>query len=76
MGHGTNVQSVSMEDVDKETDVEDIDDLVDAIKKDGRIFISNLSLDYFRKELIRHFKIVFHKKLQWPSQLKRNEDDQ
>ena len=76
MGHGTDVERSSMDEVYEETLVEDEEQLVNAIKNNGKIPIRSLSLEYFRKKLIRHFNIAFHKnEVQWPSRLKKDEDD-
>ena len=49
---------------------------IDLIRINGRIAVRNLSLNYFRKKLIRHFNIAFHKQeVEWPRRLKKTTDD-
>ena len=75
MGHGTDVERSSTDEVEEERLVEN-EEQVNAIKENGKIPIRSLSLEYFRKKLITHFNIAYKKKeVQWPRRLKKDEDD-
>lgn len=75
MGCGNDVQSVSIDDLDVETDMMERSEEIELIKTKGRIPIKNLSLDYFRSKLIRHFNIAFQKQeVMWPSRIKKKEE--
>ena len=75
MGHGTDVERSSTDEVEEERLVENEEQL-NAIKENGKIPIRSLSLEYFRKKLITHFNIAYKKKeVQWPRRLKKDEDD-
>ena len=54
----------------------EINEEIELIKSRGRIPIKHLSLEYFRKKLIRHFNIAFQKQeVMWPSRIKKNENN-
>ena len=76
MGCGNDVQNISIEDAhDVETDMMETREEIESIKTKGRIPIKNLSLDYFRRKLIRHFNIAFQKdEVSWPKRIKKNKD--
>ena len=49
---------------------------VNLIKKNGRIAVCHLSMDYFWKKLIRHFNIAFQREeVEWPRRLKKTKNE-
>ena len=49
---------------------------VNLIKKNGRIAVCHLSMDYFWKKLIRHFNIAFQREeVEWPRRIKKTKNE-
>ena len=74
IGHGNDVeQSTSTDDEHEEENTLHGEEEVQSIKRNGKIPVHKLSLELFRKKLIRHFNIAFHKhEVHWPTRLPEN----
>lgn len=78
MGNGNDVDEglSSDDDDDNDNNTVEEEENIEGIKRNGRIPVHSLSRNYFRKKLIRHFNICFHKnELQWPERIQRNDKE-
>ena len=80
MGRGNDVETSVFQNYEMGNEVNENEvnenEQVNLIKKNGRIAVRHLSMDYFWKKLIRHFNIAFQREeVEWPRRIKKTKNE-